>query len=180
MLIGLTSLLATIATVALAVTSTATEANPALHGLEGRLIVAQNLLLIPPAVYLAARLAAVNRLAAWTAGACGVASLLLWAAAPIFVLWSLEHVWIALSAAWWLATGWLLVCVRRRFGIFTVVLGVAAALDAAVTAAPGLPFLAFAAPGAWKLPLSLVWVIWLTIELLRRSIPGAPSRNALA
>lgn len=159
--------LAALVTVALAVVSMASEATPALHAWEAGLVVAANLLLVPPALFLIAWLSSLHRALAVAAGACGVPSLLLWAAAPLFNLWRFEWVWIGLSAVWWLGTAPLLMKVRRRLGILTAIVGVAAALDAVATAIPEIPFPASALVGAWKLPLSLIWIVWLAVDLLK-------------
>lgn len=171
---GLCAALAAMTSVALAVTGPAVEGRPSLRGLESGLIVALNLLLVPPALYLMTWLWPVNRILAPAVGACGIASLLLWAAASVFGLWHLEVVWISLSAIWWIGMGRLMVRVRRRLGIFTMLLGVAAVLDAIVSAIPGLPFVVFALLGGWKLPLSFAWTFWLAIELLRPVPPSTP------
>lgn len=164
-LVGVTTALAALASLALAVVSTASEAQPTLYGLEQRLIVAANLLLVPLALYLVAWLSPLGRALAVAAGTCGVLSLLLWAAAPLLELWRLEAVWIALAAAWWLGTAPLLMKLRRRLGMMTAIAGVAAVLDLPGTAIDSFPY--WALLGAWKLPLSLLWTIWLAVDLLR-------------
>ena len=78
---------------------------------------------------------------------------------------SLEWVWIALSAAWWLASGWLLVARRARWlGGLTVVLGAFAAFGAAITLVgdDGLG-LVLASP---KLPLAWLWAFVAGVRLV--------------
>ncbi|HWB71653.1 MAG TPA: hypothetical protein VG452_05505 [Egibacteraceae bacterium] len=135
------------------------------------LLAAQGLFLVPVAIHLWRCLGAEHRAVASASAISGICSLLLWGTAPITGAWHLEAAWIALSAAWWAPTGLLLRRRRRAWGTFTVILGVAAGLDAVVTALEGrIPFWLFAALGGWKLLLSLVWMIWSGITLLRRPV----------
>lgn len=130
---------------------------------------AQSAFLLPLAAYLWWQVQPPRRAQATLSAAAGMLSLLLWASAPVTGAWELEPVWIGLSAMWWIGTGVLLRAFRPAWGAFTVILGVAAALDAVVTGFEEvLPFALFAVLGGPKLPLSLVWMIWSGVALLRR------------
>lgn len=133
-------------------------------------IAAWNLLIIPTALYLGARLAAHGPLVSVASTAAGVAASLLWAFAHDMP--GVEPWWIGLAAAWWLGLGWLLRTERRALGLFTIVLGVSAAIDFVLTAlnAP-MPIYAL---GGFKIPLSIAWSLWLGIALLRDQRFGAP------
>lgn len=140
-------------------------------------IAGQSLLLIPVAGYLWHRLRPVGARVAAVAGVAGIAALLLWGSAPFTGAWALEPVWIALQALWWIGMGLLLRRFRRAWGTFTVVVGVAAVLDAAVTALEDhMPFVAFAILGGPKIPLSLVWMISTGLTVVRRPLVG-PNRQ---
>lgn len=132
------------------------------------LLAAQSAFLIPLAAYLWRRLESSNRALATVSAVAGICSLFLWGTAPLTGAWNVEPVWIALSAVWWVGTGTLLRAFRRRWGTFTVILGIAAALDAVVTALEdAVPFTVFAVLGGPKLPLSLGWMVWSGVTLLR-------------
>ena len=134
-------------------------------------IAAWNLLIIPTAIYLGVRLAAHGALISAASAAAGVAASLLWAFANDVP--RLEPWWIGLAAAWWLGVGWLLRTERRALGLFTLLLGVAAAVDFVLTAlnAP-MPIYAL---GGFKIPFTIVWSLWLGVALLRDPRLGSPS-----
>ena len=126
-------------------------------------ITAWNLLIIPTALYLGVRLAPHGALLSAASTTAGVTASLLWAfyhRVP-----SLEPWWIGLAAIWWLGLGWLLRTERRTLGLFTFLLGVSAAVDFVLTAlnAP-MPIYAL---GGFKIPLTIIWSLWLGIALLR-------------
>lgn len=125
-------------------------------------IAAWNILIIPTAIYLWARLAAHGALVSAASAAAGVAASLLWAFAHEVP--RLEPWWIGLAAAWWLGLGWLLRTERRTLGLFTLLLGVSATVDFILTAlnAP-MPIYAL---GGFKIPLTIVWSLWLGVALL--------------
>lgn len=129
-------------------------------------ITAWNLLIIPTALYLGARVASRRSVAAAASTAAGIIASLLWAFA--YQSPTLEPWWIGLAAAWWLGLGWLLAPERRALGRFTLLLGVAAAMDFLVTAL-NAPWPIYAL-GAFKLPLTLVWTVWVGLSLLRRPL----------
>ncbi|MHB8605914.1 MAG: hypothetical protein ACYDCK_11735 [Thermoplasmatota archaeon] len=102
------------------------------------------------------------------ATACGIASCFLWAGAGVFVPWSWEPVWLALSAVWWLGIGRVLRGESSRLGNATMVVGAAAALDVVATLFDArLPSAASLLLGLWKLPLSILWGVGLGLHLTR-------------
>ena len=120
-------------------------------------ITAWNLLIIPAFLWLGVRTARHGRLLALASSTAGVAASLLWAF--VYHEQSLEPWWIGLAAASWLGFGWLLRRDRPRLARFTIVLGVAAAVDFVLTAlnAP-LPLYAL---GGFKLPFTMIWTFWI-------------------
>lgn len=136
-------------------------------------ITAWNLLIIPTALYLGTRVASRGPIASAASTAAGVTASLLWAFA--YRSPTLEPWWIGLAAAWWLALGRLLLPERRALGGFTLLLGIAAAIDFIVTAlnAPS-PIYAL---GAFKGPLSMIWTFWIGLTLLRRPLVAPPERR---
>jgi hypothetical protein len=132
------------------------------------LIVAWNVLLIPAAVSLYARLVALAPQRMRVATVCGVASLLLWAygAATRTITPALEVSYLLLSAVWWTGIGATARHTAKWFGVFTMVLGAFAAWDALLTAFEPVPFSLYvtAAP---KLPLSILWDFAVAFVLLR-------------
>jgi hypothetical protein len=137
------------------------------EGFPDRWITVWNLLLVPAAAWLGYLLVRSNEprvaMVAALAAAAGVASCVLWATS-----WQradLESVWIGLSAAWWIATGLLLVRRGARWlGWLTVLLGGFAVLDALVTwfGNEGILFL-LSSP---KLPLAWVWAFAVGMRLV--------------
>ena len=126
-------------------------------------ILAWNLLIIPPALYLALVVARRRAILAAISTTAGVAASLLWAFAsrvPTFEPW-----WIGLAAVWWLGVGWLLRADRRGLAMFTLVLGAAAVVDFVLTAV-GAPMPIYAL-GGFKIPLTIIWSFWLGVSLLR-------------
>lgn len=134
------------------------------------MIAAWNLLIIPTAIYLGARLAARAAVVSAVSTAAGVTASLLWAFAHDVP--RLEPWWIGLAAAWWLGLGWVLRTQHRTLGLFTLALAVSAAVDFVLTAlnAP-MPIYAL---GGFKIPLTIVWSLWLGFALLRDERFGAP------
>jgi hypothetical protein len=136
--------------------------------LANALTAAWNLLLLPAAAVLWWWLRPRSPLLIDSASAAGVAATLLWAAATVTGWWRLEPVWIALAMAWWFVVGWFMRRAWKWFGWATLILGVAAALDLAVTlletANTDWFFL-----GAVKLPLSMLWSGWLGVLLITRT-----------
>jgi hypothetical protein len=126
-------------------------------------ITAWNLLIIPAFVWLGLRTAVAGRLVALASTAAGVAASLLWAF--FYSEPSLEAWWIGLAAAAWLGFGWLLRRDRPRLATFTIVLGIAAAVDFVLTAI-NAPFPLYAL-GGFKLPFTMVWTFWIGWTLVR-------------
>ena len=116
-------------------------------------ITAWNVLIVPAAIWLGIRLAHRGAFLAILATAAGVLASLLWALA--YHEPKLEPWWLGLAAGWWLGLGWLLRADRPGLGRFTLLLGVAAALDFVLTVldAP-MPIYAL---GGLKLPLTTLW-----------------------
>ena len=147
-------------------------------GAAGRraLLACQSLLLLPTAAVLALWAPGSRRPVAVGATVAGAVSLLLWGSAPYGQHWELEPLWLIRSAAWWLGIGWAIRERRRTLGAFTIVLGIVAATDAVVTALEeAIPFWAFALFGGPKIPLQVVWMVWVGVALIRTA---APSRAA--
>ena len=139
------------------------EEAPPLH----MLLAGFNLLLIPVAFHFWFRLG--PSLSLTIATAAGVGSLLLWTIHSwVQPMGELEPIWIWLSATWWLGLGAQLRPLHHKLGVFTIVVGLAAVLDAIVST-PGLnpPFVVFALLGAWKIPLSFVWAFAVALTILR-------------
>jgi hypothetical protein len=126
-------------------------------------ITAWNLLIIPTALYLGAGVASRGPIVSAAFTAAGVTASLLWAFS--YRLPAVEPWWIGLAAVWWLGLGWLLAPERRALGRFTLLLGVAAAVDFVLTAlnAP-MPIYAL---GGFKIPLTMVWSFWVGLGLVR-------------
>jgi len=132
------------------------------------LMVGWNVLLIPAALVLYARLVELNPDRVRLATACGLASLLFWAygAATHGITPALEVSYLALSAVWWCGIGTALWPSNKVFGGLTILLGVFAFWDAMLTAVEPVPFALYltAAP---KLPLSILWDFALGYFLIR-------------
>lgn len=127
-------------------------------------ITAWNLLIIPTALYLGARLASHGPIVSASAMTAGVVASLLWAFD--YASSGLEPWWIGLAAAWWLGLARLLWDERPRLARFTLILAVAAAADFVLTAldAP-MPLYAL---GGFKIPLTIAWTISVGIILAGR------------
>ena len=139
------------------------------------LITLWNLLIIPTAIHVGLVAARRGPILAAISTTSGVVASLLWAFASRMS--SLEPWWIGLAAVWWLGVGGLLRSDRRSSSTLTILLGVAAAIDFVLTIvnAP-MPIYAL---GGFKIPLTMVWSVWLGVALLRdptlgRSSPDAP------
>jgi hypothetical protein len=148
------------------------------------LMVAWNVLLIPPAISLHMRLVALAPERMRVATVCGVASLLFWAygGATRTITPALEVSYLLLSAIWWTGIGATARHTTKWFGVFTMLLGAFAAWDALLTAFEPVPFSLYvtAAP---KLPLAILWNFAVAFVLLRgrgmgtgMSREGAPRR----
>ena len=129
-------------------------------------ITAWNLLIIPAAVWLGIRTAHRGWVLAVVSIAAGVMASALWALLyhePLLEPW-----WIGLAAVWWLGLGWLLRADRPRLAAFTLLLGVAAAVDFVLTVlnAPA-PIYAL---GGFKIPFAIVWTFWLGWTLVREPL----------
>lgn len=138
---------------------------------EGRdgAITAWNLLIIPVAIYLGAKLVWRGPIVAAASTAAGVTASLLWAFA--YASPTLEPWWIGLAAAWWLGLGWLLRSDHRALGRFTPLLGVATLFDLVVTGLNvSMPLYLL---GAFKLPLTVAWSFWVGLTLIRDPRWGA-------
>lgn len=124
------------------------------------LLISWNLLLLPVALFLGGWLRPRSPYLVVLYTVCGIMSLLLWAiTSPV-----MEFSWILLSAVWWLGIGFVLRSERKVPGIFTIVVGIAALLDGIITLFSLPPPLFYL--GAFKLPFSLIWSVWIGIMLL--------------
>ena len=81
----------------------------------------------------------------------------------------LEVTYLALSAVWWLGIGIVLRRSRRALGLFTIVVGAFAGLDAVLCLLEPLPSAVFAM-AAPKLPLAAGWSILVGVVLYRGTI----------
>jgi hypothetical protein len=129
-------------------------------------ITAWNLLIIPAAVWLGIRTAARGPLLAVASSAAGVTAALLWAL--VYHEPPLEAWWIGLAAAWWLGLGWLLRADRKPLAAFTLLLGVAAAVDVVLTVL-NVPAPTYAL-GGFKIPFTIVWTFWVGWALVRDTL----------
>jgi hypothetical protein len=129
-------------------------------------ITAWNLLVIPAFLWLGVRTARHGRLLALASSMAGVAASLLWAF--VYHEPSLESWWIGLAAGSWLGFGWLLRPARPRLASFTLLLGVAAAVDFILTALDA-PFPLYAL-GGFKLPFTMIWTCWVGWALVRHPL----------
>ena len=138
------------------------------------LITLWNLLIIPTAIYVGLVAARRGSILAAISTIAGVVASLLWALGSRMS--SVEPWWIGLAAVWWFGLGWLLRGDRRWLAIFTILLGVAAAIDFVLTVinAP-MPIYAL---GGFKIPLTMVWSVWLGAALLRDPTLGRASPDA--
>jgi hypothetical protein len=148
---------------------------------EASLVGAWNVLQLPVAVALWAWLRLRSREVVDITTACGVGSLILWAASAITPsLAPLEAVWIGLSAVWYIGIGAVARRERRFLGVLTIVVGLAAIGDAVVTVpemlGSPLPDVLFMALGGWKIPLALAWSLVVGAELAIRP-PAGPARG---
>jgi hypothetical protein len=179
---GVTAIIAGLAMVAWAATNWLTHGaldtgDPRVGALAlrtGKLLnVCWNLLLLPTALVLWARLQRTGEYALLLFTVAGVGSLFLWAlgaatqGTPV-----LEVTYLLLAGIWWAGVGGVLRREARAVGTFTVILGVFSIWDAILTFFD-VPFALYltAAP---KLPLSIVWDFWIGIYLLRE---GATNRS---
>jgi hypothetical protein len=126
-------------------------------------ITAWNVLIVPAFVWLGGRTAHDGRVVALASTTAGVAASLLWAV--VYHEPSLETWWIGLAAASWMGFGWLLRRRRQRLAAFTLVLGIAAAVDFVLTAL-NAPFPLYAL-GGFKLPFTMIWTFWIGWTLVR-------------
>lgn len=137
------------------------------------LMVSWNLLLIPAALVLWRWLQdkSPNLMLLYTV--CGVAHLLLWAnGGATQITPVLEVSYLLLSGVWWVGTGLVLQRERKALGLFTVILGLFALLDALFSfSEPPFYIYVLAAP---KLPLSIIWDFWLGLTLLRQMPASRP------
>jgi len=131
------------------------------------LTIAWNLLLIPAALALWIRVRKQEPELTLLFTVCGTLSLSIWAVGSAASVNSpmLEVCYLLLSSVWWLGIGDAL---RKRngvFGVFTIIVGVFALLDAILSFFEPMPFYIYvlAAP---KLPLAILWDFWLGYMLL--------------
>ena len=132
------------------------------------MIAGWNLLLVPAAIVLwqRARVANPDLIGLYTI--CGIISLMFWAygGATHSITPSLEIVYLLLSGVWWVGIGNALWSEQRALGIFTLMLGLFALLDAVFSFFEPMPFYIYAL-AAPKLPLSIIWDFWIGAYFLR-------------
>ena len=140
-----------------------------------QVITAWNLLITFAAIWLGLRVAQRGSVLAILATSAGVLASLLWAF--VYHEPQLEPWWLGLAACWWLGVGLLLRRDRRALGTFTLLLGVAAAMDFVLTVldAP-MPIYAL---GGFKLPLTIVWSFWIGGVLLLDPLLGRDRQRGL-
>jgi hypothetical protein len=129
-------------------------------------ITAWNLLIIPTFVWLGLRTAGSGRALALASSMAGIAASLLWAF--VYHEPALEAWWIGLAAGSWLGFGWLLRRGRPWLAGFTILLGIAAAVDFVLTVL-NAPFPLYAL-GGFKLPLTMVWTFWIGWTFVRHPL----------
>lgn len=106
----------------------------------------------------------------------GAASVTLWLGASLGIVpWSVEPVYILLSAFWFAAVGHGARQTHRAFSTFSWVLAAATLVDAGVTFAD-----VYIAAGAPKLLLQLPWLVWLGLILVREPVGGTPNAESSA
>ncbi len=137
---------------------------------EALFIVSWNLALIPTALLLWQRLHAHSPYLTALYTMYGLMSLLLWASSSAMhaITLIVEATYIFLSAVWWLGIGSLLRPERTSLGIFTMVVGLFAFIDATASVFESVSLLF--ALGGLKLPLALVWNFWIGTDLLMRPL----------
>lgn len=185
---GLAALVAAAAWIAWAVLNASTDGaldgprsgtNAAWGWLGTGLLIASTVLIIPAALVLGRDLRRTAPRAVPAATTAGIVSLVLWAFAALSRWWPawLEPTFLLLSAAWWLGIGPAIRQTRPRLGTLTLVLALAAACDAVVTAGEGrLPAWTFPVFGGAKLPLQLVWTISIGVALRRGGFSSSNER----
>lgn len=133
-----------------------------------------NLMLVPAAIVLWQRLRLANPDSISMFTVCGITSLMFWAygGATHSITPSLEIVYLLLSGVWWVGIGNALRTKQKALGIFTLILGLFALLDAVLSFFEPMPFYIYvlAAP---KLPLSIIWNFWIGAHFLRGSFVNA-------
>jgi hypothetical protein len=147
---------------------------------EDRLVLAWNVLLIPAALVLGVSLARRAPVAAIVATVCGVASLTAWAAGIGAGMASIpEWSWIGLSVIWWLGLGVALWPGHRAFALFTLVVGLAALGDVAVTFPESsgviVPADVYGIVGGAKLPLAMLWAVVIGVAMVAGLVGRLPT-----
>ena len=134
------------------------------------LTAAWNLLLIPCALALWRWLGARRPSLMLLYTVSGVLSLAFWGygGATHGITPTLESAYLFLSAVWWIGAGSVLWLESKAAGLLTIVLGMFAGLDCAMTLFEPLPDWVFAI-SAPKLPLAALWSAWIGVVLLKRS-----------
>jgi len=143
--------------------------------LGGVLTAAWNLLLVPAALALWRRMR--HRSPDWVLlyTVTGIASLLFWAygGAAHGITPSLETTYLLMAGVWWIGIGGVLRYERKVLGIFTILLGLITCVDGIFSILEPLPSAIYmiAAP---KLPMALLWTVWVGLVLLGQGSKNAP------
>jgi len=166
---GVSSILAGVCwLVWISVNGEAMEDSPRITKLSQLMMAGWNLLLVPAAIVLWQRLRAPTPESIFLYTICGIASLSFWAygGATQGITPALEIVYLFLSGVWWIGIGNSLTKQQKALGMFTLILGFFALLDAVLSFFEPMPFYIYvlAAP---KLPLSIIWDLWIGVSLLR-------------
>lgn len=150
---------------------------PGYQNLERTLMVTWSILLIPTATSLMAWLQRDRILLPLLYSVLGVISLLMWAYATAThrLNPTLQASSLLLASVWWMGIGTEMSEQRKLLGAFTFFVGVAALLE--IMVANVEPFGRFTWLGELRLPLVLVWSVWMGFELLLR-LPDRQTNDA--
>ena len=140
------------------------------------MLAGSNLLLIPAAIAMWQKLRGVapERILLYTIS--GILSMLFWAygGASHGITPTLEIVYLLLSGVWWIGIGSAIRKQKSKFGVFTLILGLFAMLDAVLSFFEPMPFYIYVLASP-KLPISIIWDFWIAITLLKEGQSLTPT-----